>query len=98
MELFGLTLPDTPAVHDREVAATLALRMQAAAQALRSGGRAAAAASVRRDAREYLDARRRGVLAFPGAAARPCDEAARALLQITLDAPAMAPRAALLVA
>ena len=90
MHLFGMTLPETMGdVATPEVAA-LAGRMAAAAATLERGAPAAVSADLRRDARRFLDARRRGDLRLPrGAAARACDEHARALLRLTVDAPAL---------
>lgn len=90
LQLFGLTLPDRPHPTDRALATALAERMTAAVHALKGGAPGPIAADVRREARAYLSARRRGELRFDGhavGAARACDEGAHALLQLTLDAP-----------
>jgi len=88
MRFFGLTLPDASQDVAPHVATALAGRMAAAAAALERGATAAAAAGVRQDARDFLDARRQGVLRMPrSSAARACDEHARTLLRLTVDAP-----------
>ena len=90
LQLFGLTLPDRSHPTDRALATALAERMTAAAQALKEGAPGPVAADVRRDARAYLTARRRGELRFDGhaiGAVRTCDEGAHTLLRLTLDAP-----------
>ena len=86
--IFGVALPAAHTMTAVEAGA-LAARMTAAAAALRQeGASAAAAADARRDAQRYLAARRHGDLRLPGfSARRACDEAARALMQITVDAP-----------
>jgi hypothetical protein len=98
LQLFGLTLPESPRPADREVAVALAERMTAATSALRGGAPAALSAAVRQDARRYLAARRRGELRFPGGAARSCDESAWTLMRLTVDAPPVAGVAERLVA
>lgn len=87
LQLFGLTLPESPRPADREVAVALAERMAAASTTLRDGAPAALSAAVRQDARRYLTARRRGELRFAGGAARTCDENAWTLMRLTVDAP-----------
>ncbi len=81
-----------------EVSSTLALRMAAATAAMQGKAPAALAASVRQDAQGYLAARRRGDLRLSPAAARRCDEAARGLLRLTLNAPPVPRGGELLVA
>lgn len=98
LQLFGLPLPDTAAPVARDVTHALAGRMLAAGKALQAGAPAAMAASVRQDARRYLDARRQGQLRLEPGSARTCDENARALLRLTVDAPATRRPAELLVA
>lgn len=99
LHLFGLTVPTPPSQPlDRETAAALAGRMVAAAATLKTGGPAALAADVRKDAQRYLAARRRGELRFAPGTGRPCDEGAWALMRITVDAPAVTARAEPLVA
>ena len=98
MQLFGLTLPggmqDVPPL----LASALAARMTSAATALEQGASAAVSAGLRQDARDFLDARRRGELRLPLGAARRCDDTARALLRLTADAPALRPAERRLVA
>jgi len=98
LQLFGVTLPggmqDVPSL----VATALAPRMTAAATALERGASAAVSAGLRQDARDFLDARRRGELRLPLGAARRCDDTARALLRLTADAPALKPAERRLVA
>lgn len=98
LQLFGIALPDTAAPVTRDVSSELAGRMLAAGNALQRGAPGALAASVRADARRYLDARRRGELMFAAGTGRVCDENARALLRLTVDAPASRRPADLLVA
>ena len=66
--------------------------MLAGVHALKEGAPGTVAADLRREARAYLTARRRGELRFDGqaiGAARSCDEGAHALMRLTLDAPAV---------
>ena len=98
LQLFGLPLPDTTDPVAPAVTTALAGRMLAAGQALQAGAPAAVAASVRADARGYLEARRRGALRLAHGAGRTCDENARALLRLTVDAPPVRRPAELLVA
>ena len=87
LEVFGVMLPAAEAPLDREAASVLAGVMEAHVEALRAGAPGALAASLRRDAQRYLDARRRGTLRFAAAASRACDEGAWALMRLTVDAP-----------
>lgn len=99
LQLFGIAVPTvTAAPVAPDVSTALAGRMLAAGQALQKGAPGALAASVRADARRYLDARRRGELLFAPGFGRTCDENARALLRLTVDAPAAPRPADLLVA
>jgi hypothetical protein len=98
LDLFGLTLPTTTTPLDRELATVLAGRMAAAAAQLKGGAPGAVASAVRADAQRYLSARRRGELHFAGAGGRACDDGALALMRLTVDAPALAPRPLPLVA
>ncbi len=84
---FGLPLPATSHPLPDAVARTLAQRLTAAANALTAETPAARAATVRREAVDYLAARRGGTLQIAGALRARCDEAARAILQRTLHAP-----------
>ena len=97
LQLFGLTLPDTQPV-DRELATMLAGRITAAAATVKTGARAAVAAEVRRDAQDYLTARRLGGLHFVPGAGRSCDQGALTLMRLTIDAPPIVPHPVLLVA
>lgn len=86
--IFGVALHAAAHTLPADVAGRLATRMTAAAATLQQGAPAAAAAVARRDATLYLAARRRGDLRLPDfAARRACDEAARAVMRLTLDAP-----------
>lgn len=87
--LFGLPLPAAHQPVPEAVARTLAQRLTAAANALSQDTPAARAATVRREAEDYLAARRGGTLQIVGAMRARCDEAARAILQRTLHAPPM---------
>jgi hypothetical protein len=88
MQLFGMTLPVAAQVVSPQLTATLALRMKAAEATLERGASAAVSAGLRQDARDFLDARRRGTLRLPvSATARACDAHARTLLRLTVDAP-----------
>lgn len=98
LQLFGIPVPAGAAPVARDVSNELAGRMLAAGAALKQGAPGALAASVRADARAYLDARRRGELLFAPGFGRVCDENARALLRLTVDAPAVRRPAELLVA
>lgn len=97
--VFGLSLPTFDVVSPL-LASALAQRMTEMEQALGAEHvPAALAASVRQDAQRYLGARRRGELRLPSASAtRVCDERARNLLQLTVDAPPIAAPAERLVA
>lgn len=97
--IFGVALHAAAHTLPADVAGRLATSMTAAAAALRQGAPAAVAAVARRDAVRYLAARRRGDLRLADfAARRACDDAARAVLQLTLDAPPARATAAQLVA
>lgn len=87
--LFGLPLPSTHQPIPEAVARTLAQRLVAAANALSQDTPAARAATVRREAADYLAARRGGTLQIAGVLRGRCDDAARAILQRTLNAPPM---------
>lgn len=87
--LFGLPLPSTDQPIPDAVARALSQRLIAAANALSHETPAARAATVRREAEDYLAARRGGTLQIVGALRGRCDEAARAILQRTLHAPPM---------
>lgn len=87
--VFGLPLPTTGQAIPDAVARTLAQRLTAAANSLAQDTPAARAATMRREAEDYLAARRSGVLQIVGAMRGRCDEAARAILQRTLYAPPM---------
>ena len=97
LELFGLSLSSVQPV-GRDEAHLLAERIGAAAASVQQGKRAAVAAAVRRDAQQYLDARRTGRLRFTPGAGRACDQGAWALMRLTVDAPAVLPAPTLLVA
>ena len=97
LNLFGLSLP-AAAPLGRDEANLLAERIGAAAATVQQGAKAAVAASVRRDAQQYLDARRAGQLRFAPGAGRACDAGAWALMRLTVDAPAVLPMPTLLVA
>ncbi len=84
--VFGLSLTGTHAPSP-QFATRLATHMAAAVEALQDGAPVAVASAARRDARRYLDARRRGTLPLPAGTARRCDASAAALLQLTVDAP-----------
>ncbi len=85
--LFGLPLPAASHPLPDAVARTLAGRLTAAANGLTQETPAARAATVRREAQDYLSARRSGTLQIVGAMRARCDDAARAILQRTLHAP-----------
>ncbi len=86
--IFGVALHAAAQTIPADVAGRLAAHMTAAAEALQQGAPAGTASDMRRDAMRYLAARRRGDLRLPGfAARRACDEAARAVMQLTVDAP-----------
>lgn len=87
--LFGLPLPTASQPLPDAVARSLAQRLTAAANSLGNDTPAARAATVRREAEDYLAARRGGTLQIVGAMRARCDEAARAILQRTLHAPPM---------
>lgn len=87
--LFGLPLPTANQPLPDAIARTLAQRLTAAANALTQETPAARAATVRREAQDYLTARRSGTLQIVGAMRGRCDDAARAILQRTLHAPPM---------
>ena len=97
LQLFGLSLPSAQPV-GRDEAQLLAERIGAAAASVEQSKRAAVAATVRRDAQQYLDARRAGQLRFAPGAGRACDAGAWALMRLTVDAPAVLPTPTLLVA
>ncbi|GLC28382.1 hypothetical protein [Roseisolibacter agri] len=97
LNVFGLSLP-AAAPLGRDEANLLAERIGAAAASVQQGAKAAVSASVRRDAQQYLDARRAGQLRFAPGAGRACDAGAWALMRLTVDAPAVLPAATLLVA
>jgi hypothetical protein len=99
IQVFGLTLPTSSRPADDELVAILAGQIAAAAAALKGDAPAALFASVRRDTRRYLDARRNGQLRMPkGATSRACDEGALVLMRLTLNAPPISPNPELLVA
>lgn len=87
--LFGLPLPAADRPLPDAIARTLAQRLTAAANGLTAETPAARAATVRREAVEYLAARRSGTLQIAGAVRARCDDAARAIMQRTLHAPPM---------
>ena len=82
--LFGLPLPAATHPLPDAVARTLAQRLTAAANALTQETTAARAAMVRREAQDYLAARRSGAVQIVGAMRGRCDDAARVILQRTL--------------
>jgi hypothetical protein len=96
--IFGLTLPIHEFPLGGEQAQALADRIKAAALKVRGDTRAALAAELRRDAEQYLAARREHTLRLPFPLARACDEGARDVMRLTLNAPPMLRRAELLVA
>ena len=98
LQLFGIAVPTTAAPVARDLSTALAGRMLAVGEALQKGAPSALAASVRADAQRYLDARRNGELMFAPGTGRTCDANARALLRLTVDAPAVRRPADLLVA
>ena len=93
--LFGITLPiatpAAPVALDAGQTARLSRRLTEAAAALQEDDAPVAlASSLRQDARRYLAARRDGSLRLEGfAATRACDETARLVLQLTMNAPAV---------
>lgn len=87
--LFGLPLPAANHPLPDAVARTLAQRLTAAANGLTDETPVARAATVRREAEDYLAARRGGTLQIIGAMRARCDDAARTILQRTLHAPPM---------
>ena len=97
LQLFGLSLPAGQPV-DRDTASLLAGRITAVATSVKQGASAAVSAEVRRDAQDYLNARRTGGLRFAPGAGRQCDEGAFALMRLTVDAPPMRVAPVLLVA
>jgi hypothetical protein len=95
IQLFGMALPGAMGDVAPLQADALAARMAAAAASVERGVPAAVSADLRQDARHFLEARRRGELRLPrGAAARACDEHARTLLRLTVDAPPLPPTSA----
>ena len=98
--LFGIPLPVSPtATFDAGQTARLGRRLTEAVAALQDDAPVALAASLRQDAQRYLAARRDGTLRLAGfTATRECDDSARAVLQLTLNAPAGRPIAEPLVA
>ena len=99
--LFGMTLPVSPTLSlDAGQTARLGRRMTEAVAVLRDDDAPVAlVASLRQDAQRYLAARRDGTLRLAGfAATRSCDETARAVLRLTMNAPAVRPAAEPLVA
>jgi hypothetical protein len=97
LQLFGLSLPSGQPV-DRDTATMLAGRITAVASTVKQGTSAAVAAEVRRDAQDYLAARRTGGLRFAPGAGRQCDEGAFALMRMTVDAPPVRVAPVLMVA
>ena len=89
--LFGITLPVSPtATLDAGRTARLGRRMTEAVAVLQDDAPVAVAASLRQDAQRYLAARRDGTLRLAGfTATRECDDSARAVLQLTMNAPAV---------
>jgi hypothetical protein len=97
LHLFGLSLPSGQPV-DRDTASLLAGRITAVASTVKQGASAAVSAEVRRDAQDYLAARRSGGLRFAPGAGRQCDQGAFALMRMTVDAPPVRGTPVLLVA
>jgi hypothetical protein len=95
---FGLTLPDTDFPLPSEPARALAERITAAAASLQGEAPAALAAELRRDAERYLRARRARTLRLPAGVERTCDDAARAVMRLTVTTPPLPVRSELLVA
>ena len=85
--LFGVPLPVADRPIPDTVARALAERLTATANALTQETPVARAATARREATDYLAARRGGSLQIVGAMRARCDDAARAILQRTLHAP-----------
>ncbi len=88
--VFGLALPVTEPGRpiDPALARAVAERIAEAAHVVQQEETPAARASeVRGEAERYLAARRRGALHLPFAAQRACDEGARAVMRLTLNAP-----------
>lgn len=99
IQVFGLALPTSSRPADDELVALLAGQIAAAAAALRDDAPAALSASVRRDTRRYLEARRKGELRMPrGGTSRACDEGALVLMRLTVNAPPISMNQELLVA
>ena len=94
---FGLTLPVTDFPIADEQAHALADRINAAALQVQGQAPAAFAAEARRDAEQYLAARRAG-LRLPSMLGRVCDEGARSLMRLTVSTPPLPSRAERLVA
>ena len=85
--LFGLTVPVTNFPLSPELASALAERLTAAALSVREDASAALSADVRADAKQYLSLRRDHGLRLPFALQRACDESARAVMRMTVNAP-----------
>ena len=96
--LFGLTVPVTDFPLAAEQARALAERLTAAAASVREGAPSSLAADVRADAERYLALRRRRALHLPFSLQRACDESARAVMRMTVNAPPRTGREARLVA
>jgi hypothetical protein len=96
--IFGLTVPVTNFPLSPELASALAERLTAAALSVRENDSAALSADVRADAQQYLALRRERGLRLPFALQRACDESARAVMRMTVNAPPRTFRAERLVA
>ena len=96
--LFGLTVPVTNFPLAPDLASALAERITAAALSVREDASAALSADVRADAQQYLALRREHGLRLPFALQRSCDEGARAVMRMTVNAPPRMVRAERMVA
>ena len=96
--LFGLTVPVTSFPLSSDLASALAERLTAAALSVRENDSAALSAGVRADAQQYLALRRTHGLRLPFALQRSCDESARAVMRMTVNAPPRTFRAERMVA
>ena len=96
--IFGLTVPVTNFPLAPDLAAALAERLTAAALSVRDDASAALSADVRADAQHYLALRRQHGLRLPFALQKACDESARAVMRMTVNAPPRTFRAERMVA
>jgi hypothetical protein len=95
---FGITVPVSDFPLAPELAQALAERLTSAAEQMQGEAPAALAADLRYDAERYLAARRAQQLRLSPGVGRVCDDAARALMRLTVSTPPRFRRSELLVA